>query len=72
MALHPSGRSSRELYDVHFRGSSTFHLLSYVLLVYVLFYVVIQYDVPYVMMLVRDRLTEEDVETNLFLSKTTA
>ena len=51
---------------------STLHLLSYDLLVYVIFYVVIQYDVPYVMMLVRDRLTEEDVETNLFLSKTTA
>ena len=51
---------------------STLHLLSYVLLVYVLFYVVIQYDVPYAMILVRDRLTEEDVETNLFLSKTTA
>ena len=50
---------------------STLHLLSYDLLVYVIFYVVIQYDVPYVMMLVRDRLTEEDVETNL-LSKTTA
>jgi len=51
---------------------STLHLLSYVLRVYVLFYVVIQYDVPYAMMLVRDRLTKEDVETNLFLSKTTA